>query len=339
MSYLPELRASLVRAAERQRETEPSGRRRRGWLGPVVAVGVAIAVAAVAIVLVGHGRGSAGPAGGGTPALHSNGAGPSQMPNLPRPEWSLINKARRATVKDDPACSPFVGARPGLRPGQPSRKLTAILGVLRRPAGAADRVPLKLFQHGPFDVYVSSIRLARERDGVAMYVAPTANVLGLRPVPPRCASEEGAALGREMKGASAKQRTAALDGQSRYLAWQQYEAERPQGVCLVEVNSAPGRGSGAFAGGSVACGWDVAEIEQGLAGLGQTDSPGPSFFHGIVPDGVASVVLELPDDRGTVTARVINNVYLAPVARSVRAPARVIWRAADGSVIRTTRVP
>jgi hypothetical protein len=332
MSYLPELRSSLVRAAAR----EVPAPRRRGWFAPAFAVSVAIAVAAVAIVMVGHGRSGAGPTGGGTPPAHSNGGAPPPAPNLSSPEWNLIDKARRATVTQDPACSPSVGAVPARRPGQPSRTLTAILGVLRQPASGTDTAPLKYFQHGPFDVYGASIRLARARDGVALYVVPTANVMGWRPVPHRCASEEAAALAREMKGASAVQRAAELDGQRRYLAWQEYEAEHAQGVCLAEVDAGP---LGRRGGGGVACGWGVGEIEQGLAGLGGTGSPGPSLFHGIVPDGVASVVLELPHDRGTVTARVVNNVYLAPIPRSVQAPVRVLWRASDGSVIKTTRVP
>jgi hypothetical protein len=328
MSYLPELRASLVRAAAR--EIAPPRRRPTlgpGWLAPAVAAGVALAVVALAVVLIGHRA-----RGGGTPTAHPSGAAPPpQMPNISGPEWNLIVKARRDTVAHDAACSPFVGSRPAFRAGRPSATLTAILGVLRQPAGARDSVPLQFFRHGPFDIYRSAIRFAREQNGVAVYVLPTANVMGWRTVPRRCAAEEAATLYRELRGAPAKQRAAALDGQRRYLAWQQYEAMHPQGVCLAEVDP---RGAG-----GVGCGWGVAEIEQGVAGLGHTVQPGPSLFHGIVPDGIASVVLELPGHRGTVTARVVNNVYLAQIPRTVQAPARVIWRAADGSVIRATRVP
>jgi hypothetical protein len=167
---------------------------------------------------------------------------------------------------------------------------------------------------------------------------PVANVLRLKPVPRRCAAEQAAALYRKMSGSSARRRAAVLDGQRRYLAWQEYEAEHPQGVCLAEVDHKRAGARGLAAGG-LGCGWGVAGIDQGLAGLGGTSSPGPSFFHGIVPDGVASVVLVLPHHLGTVTADVVNNVYLAPIARYVQAPSRVIWRDADGSVIRTTRVP
>ena len=332
MSYLPELRASLVQAAAREVAT-PRRRSALGWLAPAVAAGVALAVVAVAVVLIGHRA-----PGSGTPPAHPNGAAPPPMPNVSGPEWNLIVKARRATVSQDSACSPFADARAGFRSGQPGRALTATLGVLRQPASAADTVPLHIFQHFPFAVYRSAIRFAREQDGIALYIVPVASVFRFKTVPRRCAAEEAAALHREMKGASAMRRAAALDGQRRYLAWQQYEAEHPQGVCLAEVDHkrAGARGLGA---GGVGCGWGVAEIEQGLAGLGTVVQPGPWWFHGIVPDGVASVVLELPHHLGTVTAKVVNNVYLAPIPRSVQAPVRAIWRAADGGVIRTTRVP
>jgi hypothetical protein len=334
MSYLPELRASLVRAAAR--EAAPPTRRRPGfaWLAPALATGVALAVVAVAIVLVGHRH-----PGGGAPPAHSNGAAPPpQMPNPSGAQWNLIVKARRDVVSHDSACSPFVGSRPAFRTGHPGHALTSILGVLRQPASSADTIPLPLFQHGPADIYRSAIRLARDEAGVALYIAPTANVMGWKPVPGRCAAEQAAALDRVTRGSSPKQRAATLDVQKRYLAWQQYEAEHPQGVCLAEVDHNPTRVRRLAVGG-LGCGWGVAEIEQGLAGLGHTSSPGPSLFHGIVPDGVASVVLEFPGHRGSVTARVINNVYLASIAPSVEAPTRILWLAADGGVLRTTRVP
>lgn len=332
MSYLPELRASLVQAAAR--EAAPPTRRRPGvaWLAPAAAAGVALAVVVVAIVIIGHRH-----AGGGVSPAHPN-AAPPPMPNVSGPQWNQIVKARRDTVAHDSACSPFEQSRPAFRTGGPGRALTTILSALRQPASAADTLPSGFFQHGPPDIYRSAIRLARDEDGVALYIVPTANVLGFKTVPRRCAAEEAAALARDSQGAAARQKTATLDVQKRYLAWQQYEAEHPQGVCLAEVHYSRAR-SGQLAGAGLGCGWGVAEIEEGLAGLGQTGSPGPSLFHGIVPDGVASVVLELPGHRGTVTARVVNNVYMAPIPRSVTAPTRVLWLAADGGVLRTTRVP
>ena len=75
-----------------------------------------------------------------------------------------------------------------------------------------------------------------------------------------------------------------------------------------------------------------------LAGLG---SRGPgSLFHGIAPDGVSTVTLEF-QSGGTAPSNVrpINNVYLARLPTGVSSPARIVWRAADGDVLRTTRVP
>jgi hypothetical protein len=84
------------------------------------------------------------------------------------------------------------------------------------------------------------------------------------------------------------------------------------------------------------CGWRIGEIEQGLAGLGS----GPnSLYHGIVPDGVATVTLVLPHDRGVVKVHPINSMLVARLPRGVDAPAKIVWRSADGTVIRSAAVP
>lgn len=178
---------------------------------------------------------------------------------------------------------------------------------------------------------MAAIRRARYVDGVRLYVVPTANLFGWRPVPARCRSEEAAALQREARLSGALQVPAALDAQRRYLNWQQYEARHPQGICVAELDPRGAAGMG--------CGWGVGEIEQGLAGLGGTDIPGPGLFHGIVPDGVASVTLELTQGRADVDARVVNNMYLARLPHGVDMPARILWRSADGRVLKTTRMP
>lgn len=332
MSYLPELRASLVRAADRQRDAPVLMSRRRGrlpWLGPAFATGVTIAVAAVAIVLVGH-RGhipASGSAGRG-PAYHLTVPPVPPSPNPTSAQWSLIQGAHRATVARDPECSSSA-ALPHFVPGAPGPALTSILGVLRRPATAADAAPLPYLQHSP-GIYKSAIRPARRVDGDGLYIVPTANVLGLRTVPRRCLSLEADALRRQAKGDAAATVAAALLAQRTFLTWQQYEARHPEGVCLAEVDR--------DRAGSFGCGWGVGEIEEGQAGLGGSDLP-PLFFHGIVPDGVASVVLELPRHLGSVTAKVLHNVFIASLPRTVQAPVRIVWRGADGAVIKTTRVP
>ena len=338
MSYLPELRASLVRAAELRRAAAAPGSpeptpRRRGWFGAfgtAVAVGVAVAVVVVAIVLVGHVRRGASSSGAGAPGAHLSVPPPPPSPNPTSGQWKLIVGARRATAARDRACSPFVTV-PRFSPGAPGPALTSILGVLRRPSSAADSIAPEFFQHAQGGIYLAAIRRARFVGGVGLYVVPTANLFGWRPVPARCRSEEAAALQREARPSGARQVAAALDAQRRYLNWQQYEARHPQGICVAELDP---RGAG-----SIGCGWGVGEIEQGLAGLGGTDIPGPGLFHGIVPDGVASVTLELTRGRAAVAARVVNNMYLARLPHGVDMPARVLWRSADGRVLKTTRMP
>jgi hypothetical protein len=176
---------------------------------------------------------------------------------------------------------------------------------------------------------LAAIRRARYVDGVGLYVVPTANLFRWRPVPARCRSEAAAALQRQARSSGPPQVAAALRAQRRYLNWQQYEARHPEGICVAQLEP-----RGAF---GMACGSGVAEIEQGLAGLG--DGPGPRLFHGIVPDGVASVTLGLTQGRAAVDARVVNNMYLARLPHGIDYPAQVLWRSPDGRVVKTIRMP
>jgi hypothetical protein len=95
MSYLPELRSSLVQAAGRQPEAP---RRSRGWFGVAAAATVAIAVVAVAIVLVGHGR------AGQTPLVSHGAPVPPTLPHFAAGEFAAIETAQRMTARKDPAC-------------------------------------------------------------------------------------------------------------------------------------------------------------------------------------------------------------------------------------------
>jgi hypothetical protein len=258
------------------------------------------------------------------------------MPNPSPAQWNLIAGARKATVAHDGACSPFQ-SQPAFSPGHPGSDLTSVLGVLKQPPAPADSVALRFFDYRePGGVYRDSIRLVRAMGGFALYLVPSTNVTGWRRVPTRCLSEQAAALRRELR--HSKPVPGALQVQARYLIWQQYEARHPEGVCLAEVDE---RGNPPHpAGGSIGCGWNVPEIEQGIAGLGGDDSPpGGNWFHGIVPDGVASVTLQLPGGEGKVTARVVNNIYLTRLPSGSRFPVKVVWRSASGSVIRATNVP
>ena len=340
MSYLPELRASLVRAAERQAREDETPRRSRGWFGVAAAVGVAVAVVAVAIVLVGHRPGGdAAPAGDGGVSAAWPKVPPAQLPpRVSPPQGKLITQAQRATIVHDPACQPMRHL-PAFSPGSPGHALTSLLGVLRRPRTPADSLPIELFQHGPRGVQLTAIRLARTDRGTSLYIVPVAG-LGFRPVPARCAGEERAALVRAMRGSRPAAVRATVTALGRTLAWQQYAGRRPEAVCLAEADHKPGGGP-TVAGAAVACGWGVAEIEAGLAGLGSNDTGAATpRVHGIVPDGVASVTLEFPRDRRAVNAKVVGNVFTVRLPRGiVGTPSSIVWRAGDGIVIRTARVP
>jgi hypothetical protein len=332
MSYLPELRASLVRAADRQRApaSTPERRRSLGWLASIGASAVAVAVVVLAIVLLGHVRHATAPP-------HPNASSPPPAPNLSNAQWTLIQNARNAVVAHDRPCWPFEHLPP-FSQGSPGPALTSLLGVLRKPATPADSLPRSFFAHGPGGIYARSIRRSLDEHGVALYIVPTAG-LGFRPVPARCAPEERAALARRLGDAPGHARL--LDLQQRYLRWQQYVA-RHAAICLAEVDH--GHLGRSFGGGSLACGWSVPEIVSGMAGLGTgpTAPGGAGLFHGIVPDGVARVTAFF-DRRGgrerAVSGSVTRNVYLVRVPRGLTFPTRVVWYAADGRAIRSTRVP
>lgn len=61
--------------------------------------------------------------------------------------------------------------------------MLSVLGVLRRPATAADRLPSSFYRHGRLladrisnDIYVRYIRLARVANGVSYYIVPVAAI-------------------------------------------------------------------------------------------------------------------------------------------------------------------
>jgi hypothetical protein len=54
---------------------------------------------------------------------------------------------------------------------------------------------------------------------------------------------------------------------------------------------------------------------------------------GVVPDGVASVTLGFP--KASVTARVVDNVFVVREPRGDNPPPRIVWRSANGTVMKT----
>jgi len=178
--------------------------------------------------------------------------------------------------------------------------------VLRRPATAADGIPQSLTVRGAgSDAFVHYIRRTRVVGGSSSYYIYPAIVGGC--------------------GTHAR-----------------------QGIMHLDTNIDLGGGAiGATGGG----GASAADIEQGKAmGTGPPGSDTSSTLTMIVPDGVAKVTLRYPAGRAsgystkisppfTTTVTPVNNEVVVSVPRSGGGGAihnaQIIWRAADGHIIKT----
>jgi hypothetical protein len=190
--------------------------------------------------------------------------------------------------------------------GAPSRSLLSILGVLRRPVAAADALPQNLAGRGlTRDVFVHYVRRTQVVDGSPYYIYPA--VVG------GCGVEKA-----------------------------------HQGIMDLATHINLGAG---VIGGSGGGGATASEIEQGKAiGTGPPGSSTQATITMVVPDGVASVTLRYPAGRAsgysptisppfTVTTAPINNELVVSVPRSAGGgpiwQPTMIWRAADGHIIKT----
>ncbi len=112
-----------------------------------------------------------------------------------RREGSYINMAnqqvRRAHRR---LCVPgFPPPRPSFIHGSPGQPLLSLLGVLRRPAGPADRAGKQEFITAPY-IYAGSIRRAFAAAGVSYYIAAGRSDPAAYQPSPRCFALEVAAL-------------------------------------------------------------------------------------------------------------------------------------------------
>lgn len=245
-----------------------------------------------------------------------------------------------------PACAHKHAA--AIKSGAPPTGLLSILGVLRGPPTAADRVPVRTLSH-LVGLYRNYVRFARAASGRKWWVWVSSGSVAL--LPPanvaRCLAAQTAALRQELPGIPA-----ALRAQTIQMLQAQLRAERrrdaqpppPAGVTLFGL-AASGIGGG---GG----GADAVQItRQGLwvsSGGGTGADPGRTLFAGVVPDGVASVTLHYP--RGKLggfsrrsgpainsTAPVVNNVVVVAVERAGQQSMTNLtatWRNSHGATIK-----
>jgi hypothetical protein len=189
---------------------------------------------------------------------------------------------------------------------RPSKSLLSILGVLRRPATVADSGSGITAQGFTSAVFVHYIRLARVVNGSPYYIYPA--ILG------GCGTGEKA----------------------------------HEGIMELAKNVDLGHG---LVGGTGGGGGDAARIEQGReVGSGPPGSSTSETITIVVPDGVATVTLHYGPGSAsgytkkispafTITSPVINNELVVLLPRSVSLEGvpgvRMIWRAANGHIIKT----
>jgi len=358
MSVLPQLESELLAAHRRLGER---GRFRAfpaigdrlpvGWLSrttaalPVVlALVVTLTVALAALLALHHGSPPSQQSGGPPPSA----ASPLLPPHPSRrqqQELQYLNRAWASVLRRDRGCAPQ--PRPRERPtsseGSPSPALLSILGVLRRPAQPTDTLPVRVTYH-PYrrdpqgslppakDIYIRYIRRARWRFGAGYYLVPAGNINPGHRLLTRCYLELRDAINRKLETVPQRLRGSTVALGARYLAWMGYDASPHPGVSLLALNST---GNGDGGGGAT-----LDDIESGrmIASGGPT---GVRVVYGIVPDGVATVTLYYHGryPGHPITVRNIGNVFIASDPRQRLPnngfPYKVVWRSADGSVVKT----
>jgi hypothetical protein len=337
---------------------EPAAMTRRRWrpgspLGAtamLLSVVVAAVVAVFALAVLKHGGPShSGASGGPSPAAHGN-LLPTHPSRRLQQELLYIFRAQDAASRRDRACAlaPPRRIAPSVSKGSPSAVLLAMLGVLRRPATGTDALPdheqiADLWSLGAQKLYVRYIRRARWWYGAGYYVIPAGNANPSRSIPRRCYTEGAAVLRRELPMIPKALRAGVLTLEPRAVATEIYDASPHPGVCLAAWNS--------LGGGAGSCDISPADIASGKAF--EDGSPtGLTTLYGLVPDQVATVTLDFPAAIVTrrvthkrvsvparsITVKAISNMFIVLQPRDgVGFPAKMIWRAANGRIIKTIR--
>lgn len=246
-----------------------------------------------------------------------------------RHELSYIQAAQRQAFGTS-ACRFRRAGVPAVSHGSPSRALLSILGVLRRPATAADRLPGALHHNASNakGIYVNYIRLARVTNGISYYIVPAISATPILTPSAGCHAAMTAALRAELPRIPAPLRAPTVSLQAQMIARQRKLAEQRagEGICLMtnSVNANTGT-----------CGATASEIKQS----GMTGMPWP--LSGVVPDGVAAVTIHYPASNRlpalTITTDVVGNVFATSITRNVPGDLSptVIWRSADGNLLKT----
>ncbi len=239
---------------------------------------------------------------------------------------SGLRGAAQTFRADFPACAVPRHKSDRLQQGVPSPQLLSLLGVLRRPATPADRLA-SLYLTGPSrtpGAYVHYIRRARVAFGARYFVIPALS----SGVTPACTAAERIRVRREAIRVPKPLRPTVLESALSVGFQSQYE-----GVALIALG--PNRS-----------GWGFGPITARQLATDPPVQPNPVIF-GLVPDGVASVQLSLKVQEShrqrmlLVSTRPVANVFVIRHPRGFNGNrlSKIVWRAANGSILRTITDP
>lgn len=259
---------------------------------------------------------------------------------------TVFNAATRAMRTTDPSCVQSSDHTTTVTHDAPSQAMRDAFSLLRRPPipedrRFADRVPLSLL--GAKGVYVDWIRMARAADGSEHYLV-IAQDRGLpAPLARSCLRLRHRLLLERLDGASPKLRTMTLRMEARLNREEQPAGGFPRSEAIY------GFGDGGGGGGV-----DLASfLKNGLFGTSQRGQEDRSTVTGFVPDGVRTIEAtfsqrvsygphrpaQVYGEEIRLTLPVQDNVVSFQVARPAEDafPTKMVWRAADGSVVRVVR--
>ncbi|MGH2913660.1 MAG: hypothetical protein ACRDMX_01605, partial [Solirubrobacteraceae bacterium] len=198
----------------------------------------------------------------------------------------------------------------------------------------ADRLPEGWDMGGMAAAYRGQARRALTAGGVTYWIVPAREDPGAHQPTPRCLHLQQAAIRKYQPKIPQPLRRPTLDLATRLIAVDLAAvSQRPFDVVCTVYHF--------HSGGGANCGPTAAEIRSGQP---STESNG--VFVGVVPDGVASVTLQVPAQggrpAGSGTGAVHGNMFAIRVPRvggEVGRGATAIWRSPTGAILRTVRQP
>lgn len=261
-----------------------------------------------------------------------------------RPDDRPENQVRQALDAGEraaataPACRHVHSGAPRMVDDPVPAWVLAELGVMRRPATAADRVPAKQLRFGGQEVLQHSVRVARAADGWRLRFFLSRGVMHIGPVeadPLACARvRQAAAVRAAANFPAAVRREVAVEVGRWVRAVADQVAGRTLTLSQIEV-----RPDGRTAGGGATFLREGRFPATGSVGTYRRGNRRSVALSGLVADGVVSV--RILDRDGTPKQRprtvpVNDNVFHVLLPRRFGPRMTVEWRDANGRVVRRT---